>query len=205
MNDNHTPRNEHEHVLQEDLDGHTIEELTDYLESGRNPVNPSIEDSPACQRALEGLARLRTLTSTALEEEARSEPDVEEHWLRGVVSSIVAESRVGRRIPISDPDPSADLAITEGAVRGLVRGAEEAVPGVIVGKCRFLGAVEEPGAEIRISLEVSVLYGLPMHSLVTALRREVAKRIEQHSELQLEAVDIRVSDVVTRAKEEERP
>lgn len=198
MNDELFPYNENDVPWEEDLDGHTIEELTDYLESGRTPIDPSIEASSACQRALEGLERLRTLTGDTIDEAERDEPEVEDHWLRELVSSIIAEARVGRRIPISDPDPSADLGITEGAVRSLIRGAEDSIPGLIVGKCRFQGPIDEPGAEIRVSLEVSVLYGLSLHRLIAALRQEVSERIERHTELQLEAVDIHVSDIITR-------
>ena len=45
----------------EDLDGHSIDELTDYLERGRTPADPSIEGSPACRNALRALERLRDL------------------------------------------------------------------------------------------------------------------------------------------------
>ena len=39
----------------EDLDGHTIEELSDYLDAGRTPVDASIEGSPGCRIALDAL------------------------------------------------------------------------------------------------------------------------------------------------------
>ena len=40
-----------------DLDGHSIEELSDYLDAGRQPRNESIESSAGCQIALDSLAK----------------------------------------------------------------------------------------------------------------------------------------------------
>lgn len=47
--------------LSDNLDGHSIEELSDYLDSGRTPRNRSIEASPGCQSALQAMERLRDL------------------------------------------------------------------------------------------------------------------------------------------------
>ena len=41
-----------------DLDGHTIDELGEYLDRGRIPFDPSIEASPGCQLALQSMERL---------------------------------------------------------------------------------------------------------------------------------------------------
>jgi len=62
------------------LAGHTIEDLSDYLDRGRTPADPTIDDSPECQIALRSLQRLRTVQ--------RSQGDLA---LGGVV-----DGRVGR-------------------------------------------------------------------------------------------------------------
>ena len=41
----------------DDLDGHTIDELADYLDAGMQPADPSIDDSAACQNALAAIVQ----------------------------------------------------------------------------------------------------------------------------------------------------
>lgn len=47
-------------------------------------------------------------------------------------------------------------------MRGLVRSAGDAIPGVLIGRCRLDGDVTVPGSPIRIEAEVSVPYGRPL-------------------------------------------
>lgn len=200
----------------DDLDGHTLEELAEYLDAGRMPPNPAIEASPGCQLALESLGRLRGFTAAALAAEAAAEPTPDEDWVQSILTGIAHDVRAGRRIPIApaEPDievfgrdpgsddatpvtspPDGQLGMTEGAVRGVIRSAEAAVPGLLIGRCRFDGAITEWGAPTRVSLEVSVRYGVPIPAGVARLRAEVAARLAQHTELNVSGVDIRVRDV----------
>src|SRR5690606_10365468 len=57
-----------------DLDGHTIEELTDYLDAGREPANSSIDSSAGCVLALDALERLRALTPALMARDEAAEP-----------------------------------------------------------------------------------------------------------------------------------
>ncbi|HZU93299.1 MAG TPA: hypothetical protein VFF85_06715 [Microbacterium sp.] len=178
-----------------DLDGHTIEQLTDYLDAGRLPADPSIDDSAGCRLALDALERLRAVTGRLMADDEAAEPEADESWVDRVLSGIVLDARSGRRIPIEFPSPTADLGITEGAVRGLVRAAENSIPGVLVGRCRLDGDIEQPGAPVRVLLDASVPYGDPISDVVQRLRAEVGARLRAHTELNVTGIDIAIRDV----------
>lgn len=178
----------------EDLDGHTIEQLTDYLDSGRTPVDPSIEQSAGCQLALEALARLHRLTPALVAADTAAEPEADESWVQEILGGIVLDARAGRRIPLAS-SAHTDLGVTEGAVRGLVRASENAIPGLLIGRCRLDGDVTEPGAPVRIDIEASVPYGTSIPRLASELRAEIAARVTTHAELNVTAIDITIHDI----------
>lgn len=195
MNEHDTPELPGLRLEPEDLDGHTIEELSDYLDAGRTPADPSIDRSPGCQIALDALGRLRALTPELLAADTAAEPAPDEGWVQNILAGIALDARAGRRIPITAPARTADLGITEGAVRGLIRAAESAVPGVLVGKCRFDGDVTVPGEPIRVRVDVSVPYGDSIPDLADRLREEIGARLMAHTTLNVTAIDITVHDI----------
>jgi uncharacterized alkaline shock family protein YloU len=178
-----------------DLDGHTLDELTDYLESGRQPRDASIEESPGCQLALDALERLQGLGGELIEADAAAAPEVDQSWVDRILGGIALDARAGRRIPFESVEPNIDLGITEGAVRGLIRSAENAVPGLLVGRCRLDGDVTVPGAPIRIAIDASMLYGEPILQVTERLRTEVAERLQAHTALNIVAIDIAIKDI----------
>ncbi|WEK62286.1 MAG: hypothetical protein P0Y60_05900 [Candidatus Microbacterium colombiense] len=178
-----------------DLDGHTLEELSDYLDAARQPADPSIDESPGCQLALDALERLQGLGGQLIDADAAESPDVDASWVDRILSGIALDARAGRRIPFDVPDPSVDLGITEGAVRGLIRSAENAVPGVLVGRCRLEGDVTQPGAPIRIDIEASARFGESIPRMVDRLRSETEQRLRTHTELNIVAIDVTIRDV----------
>jgi uncharacterized alkaline shock family protein YloU len=179
----------------EDLDGHTIEELSDYLDSGRSPADPSIDESAGCQIALDALERLRALTPELFVSDTAAEPEADETWVQSILAGIALDARAGRRIPIVIDLPGSDAGITEGAVRGVIRAAENTFPGVLIGRCRFEGDVTVPGEPILVRVDVSVAYGLPILDLVDLLRAEIATRLRAHTTLNVTGIDITVSDL----------
>lgn len=178
-----------------DLDGHTIEELTGYLDAGRQPLDPSIEESAGCQLALDALERLHGLGGELIDADAAAAPEVEAGWVDRILAGIAIDARAGRRIPFATPDPHADLAITEGAVRGFIRSAEEAVPGLLLGRCRLDGDVTAPGAPIRVEIEANVFHGESIPLVTDRLRAEVDSRLRRHTELNIVAIDIAIRDI----------
>lgn len=179
----------------EDLDGHTIEELSDYLDAGRYPPDPSIDESAGCQIALDALERLRSLTPDLIAADTAAEPEADEGWVRRILTGIAVDARAGRRIPIVVDPPVADAGITEGAVRGVIRAAEKAVPGTLVGRSRFDGDVTVAGEPVLVQVDVSVPYGAPIPELVDRLRAEINRRLTAHTTLNVTGIDITVSDV----------
>ncbi|WP_439901211.1 Asp23/Gls24 family envelope stress response protein [Microbacterium azadirachtae] len=179
----------------EDLDGHTMDELSDYLDAGRQPADPSIDASPGCRIALDALERLRRLGPALLDQDTAGEPQPDDNWVRSILDGIARDARAGRRIPFPVAEPDDDLGITEGAVRGLIRAAGDGVPGVLIGRCRLDGEVTTPGAPVRIEVEASVPYGLPISRLAERLRDEIGERLRTHTELNVTGIDIVVHDV----------
>ncbi|MFB2600232.1 Asp23/Gls24 family envelope stress response protein [Herbiconiux sp. P17] len=179
----------------DDLDGHTIEELSDYLDAGRAPADPSIDSSPGCQNALAALQRLRSVSAGILDAEAREEPEPEESWIGGILKNIGREAHAGRSIPLPHPDPAAALAITEGSVRGIVRAAGDTVEGLLVGRCSLIGDVTVPGEPITVAIDAVVYWGHNIPSATSALREAVAAALALHTELHVAAIDVTVHDV----------
>lgn len=178
-----------------DLDGHTLDELTDYLEAGRRPADRSIDESPGCQLALDALERLHGLGAELLAAEAAAEPAVDETWVDRILSGIAMDARAGRRIPFASADPHVELGITEGAVRGLIRAAENAVPGLLIGRCRLDGDVTIADAPIRVEIDASALHGQSIPVVAERLRTEVDRGLRAHTELNIVAIDIAIRDV----------
>lgn len=187
-----------------DLDGHTLEELSDYLEAGRVPLDPSIEGSPGCQLALDSLERLHGLGGQLIDADAAAMPEVDDSWVDRILSGIALDARAGRRIPFAETDPAVDFGITEGAVRGLIRSAENAVPGILVGRSTLDGDVTAVGEPIRIAIEVNAVYGESIPQAVDRLREEVAERLRRQTSLTVTAIDVTVRDIqrISSAAEE---
>ena len=187
-----------------DLDGHTLEELSDYLEAGRLPVDPSIEGSPGCQLALDALERLQGLGGQLIEADAAARPEVDDSWVDRILSGIALDARAGRRIPFDESDPSVDFGITEGAVRGLIRSAENAVPGIMAGRSTLEGDVTVVGEPIRIAIEVNAIYGESIPTAVARLRTEIAERLHRQTDLTVTSIDVTVRDIqrISSAAEE---
>lgn len=195
MNEHDIPESNPHELPFDDLDGHTIEELSDYLDAGRTPRIPSIENSPGCRIVLDALTRLRQLTPELLATDALAESPTDESWVQNILAGIALDARAGRRIPLKTTAAGADMGITEGAVRGMIRAAEQAVPGVVVGRCRLDGDITQPDEPVRVRVDVSVPYGEPIPDLVDRLRAEMGARLNAHTSLNVTGIDITVHDI----------
>ena len=174
----------------DDLDGHTIDELTDYLEAGCEPADPSIDDSPACRIALDALQRLRELAGEYLDE--ASEPAGGRDWIGAVLAAIPLDARSGRRFPIPTDDLQVSAEITEGAIRGLVRSIGDDVPGLLVGAVR-LGS----GDPTSVSVDVALVHGAVLAESVELLRRALRVVLPDHVPFRLGPIDVAVVGLIT--------
>ncbi|MCK8476578.1 hypothetical protein [Microbacterium aurugineum] len=193
--DKETPKARRLSLAPTDLDGHTLDELTDYLEAGRQPADRSIDESPGCQLALDALERLHGLGAELIAAETAAEPEVDESWVDRILSGIAIDARAGRRIPFASIDPDVDLGITEGAVRGLIRAAEKVVPGLLVGRCRLDGDVTTANAPIRVEIDASAMHGQSIPVVAERLRTEADRSLRAHTELNIVAIDIAIRDI----------
>lgn len=176
------------------LDGFTLDELGEYLDSGRRPRNDRIEASAAAQHALAALSRLRAVAPQVLEAEAAAAPLRAPSWFTAILDQIGVQAHAGRNIPLAAEDPRTRLAITEGAVRGLVRAAGDDLDGILVEKSRLDGDVETPGAPITVLVDVSLYAGADADTLLPALRHEIEQTLATHTELTPAEIRIRVRD-----------
>ncbi|AZZ47995.1 Asp23/Gls24 family envelope stress response protein [Rathayibacter rathayi] len=183
-------------------DGIGIDELSDYLDRGRSPYDPAIEESPEHRRTLSALQRVRALSSALIDDDAARLPAPEESWFGSILTQVRREARAGRDIPLASVQPDVLLTITEGAVRGLVREAGDSVAGVLVGRCRLLGDVAEPGAEVVVELTISVFWGVPIAEAAQQVRERVHSRLLTQTELRVVRIDVRVEDVYLPGAEE---
>ncbi|MFS4505458.1 Asp23/Gls24 family envelope stress response protein [Clavibacter sp. Sh2141] len=188
-----------------DADGEPLDmaALADYLDRGRTPRVAAYEDDPEVRNALRALERVRDLGRELVQVEAEEADAPGDDFFRGVLSHISRESRAGRDIPLSHPDPAVRLALTEGAVRTLVRQAGDEVPGVLVGRCTLDGDVTRAGEPVRVALTVSVVWGEPLPELAQRVRERVHAALLRHTELRVAGIDVTVVDVQPRSAQEE--
>lgn len=166
---------------------YTLEDLGDYLDSGRHPVNPIIEEDAECQAVLASLERVGSLSRELVARDAGENPVLDENWFGSLFAAITLEAKAGKDIPLSSSDPHTHLSITEGAVRELVRAAGDSIDGVLVGKVGLSdGAVD---------ISISVLLGTPVTGAAEAVRQAVYSDLLKHTELVIDAVNVTVEDV----------
>ena len=93
--------------------------------------------------------------------------------------------------------------MSEGAVRGLVRAAGDAVSGTLIGACVLIGDVTEPGSPITVAVEASVFWGQRIGSTAGHIRAAIESALLLHTELTIVAIDVTVTDVYLRRTEQE--
>jgi len=192
MTDTPEPRDEGGVPEAERLDGHSLAELSDYLDRGRSPADPAIEASPSAQHALAALSRLRAIAPRVLRTDAELFEPKDDSWVKRILDHIGVQAHAGRDIPLSHDQPGADLSISEGAVRALVRETGDDLDGLIVERTRLRGAIEDRDALVTVEIEVSAFEGTDVEALVEDLRRRVARTLALHTELQLDEIVVRV-------------
>ncbi|TFD47897.1 hypothetical protein E3T55_14810 [Cryobacterium frigoriphilum] len=178
--------------------GDLIEVLNDYLDRGEDPPRELLDGSPDHQLTLDALVRFRRLTRELLADDVAAEPARDDGWVATILANIHSESRAGRSIPLAHPSSIADLSISEGAVRGLVRAAGDAVSGTLIGACRLEGDVTEPGSPITVAVEASVFWGERIRATADHIRTAIESALLLHTELNIVAVDVTVTDVHLR-------
>jgi hypothetical protein len=172
------------------LDGHTIQELSDYLDRGRTPRDPAIEASAGAQNALAALSRLRSLAPKILEAEAQAQKPRDDGWIQRILDQIGVQAHAGRDIPISHTEPSARLAISEGAVRAVIREAGDGIEGLIVERIRLDGDVEVADAPVSIVVAVSTYTGADVDQAMQQFEQDAKAAVQRHTQLNISGIEV---------------
>lgn len=175
--------------------GRTVEELSEYLETGDSNDQPHIDTCPQCQAGLRSLRRLRELTRDLLAEDLAEAAADESPWLENILANLNLEIRAGRSIPLTPGQAGEVLYQTEGALTALVRAAGDTVEGIMIGKCRFTGDVTVPGAPTTVDVEVSARYGHRLPDLAETLRRTLDDALATHCELNITAINLTITEL----------
>ncbi|WP_427134352.1 Asp23/Gls24 family envelope stress response protein [Pseudarthrobacter sp. S9] len=179
--------------------GRTLEELSDYLHTGSSPDAEHLRNCPQCQAVLAALRRLDDLTAELIALDIRQAGSGDEPWLQNILDHLRLETRAGRAIPLAGAHPDDDLSETEGAVIALIRTVGDTLPGATIGKCRLHGDLTTAGAPVTVHVNVTAFWGHPVPALANTLRSTLSGALALHTELNITAVDITVTDLVEDA------
>jgi hypothetical protein len=151
-------------------------------------ADPHILSCPHCREAVEGLAAVDAATRAL-----RAEDTPGLHALVGRVMDVVrAEVRLGRLLPLADPDR--DLRIAESAAAKVLRRAADTVSGARAATCRL--APEGEGTDVRVTMTLAAALDRPLPDRAHQVRRSVLDSAGQDLGLAVTAVDITVVDVL---------
>lgn len=179
----------------EDLDGYTVDDLSDYLDAGMTPRDPVIDISPSCQIALAALSRLKALTATFLEEEAALEEPRDNTWVTSLLENISLESRTGRQIPYRVAALHTELVITEGAVRGLIRAAGDMVHGILIGRSALIGDVTVLDEPVTVEVDATIIWRNNIPDAAEQLRDAIQDTLTRNTDLTVAGITVTISDV----------
>ena len=203
---NTTPRSPKPSPLDDrHLDGFTVEQLSDYLDHGRQPRDPNIEASAAAQHALAALSRLRAVAPCVIDADAEFFAPKNENWISRILDQIGVQAHAGRDIPIPHDVPGAGLSISEGAVRALVREAGDVTEGLIVERTQLNGDIETPGTPIEVHVVISTYTDVDVAQAVSAFQQRVQDAVREHTTLTLKQVTVRVHDTDVTDEDEGQP
>ncbi|MFE2969290.1 hypothetical protein ACFXKC_37610 [Streptomyces sp. NPDC059340] len=151
-------------------------------------ADPHTVSCPHCREAVEGLA---TVNAAAQALRAEDPPGLQALADR-VMNVVRAEIRLGRLLPLADPDR--ELRIAESAAAKVLRQAADMVPGVRAATCRLVPAGE--GTDVRVTMELAAALDRPLPDRVDQVRQSVLDSAGRNLGLAVTAVDITVVDVL---------
>ena len=174
--------------------GRSIEDLSDYLDTGASPDAEHIDYCPQCQARLAGLRSLSAAAKDLFDEDVAATADDDSGWLDGILANLRLETRAGRLIPLRGQGMD-ELTETEGAVIALVRSVGDALGGVLIGRCRLEGEIGTASAPVQVRINVSARYGYPLPTLAQQLRTAVFAELLVQTELNVTAVHVAFTDM----------
>ncbi|MCX8453507.1 Asp23/Gls24 family envelope stress response protein [Paenarthrobacter ureafaciens] len=176
--------------------GHSLAELSAYLDTGYIADSAHVDACPECQAGLASLRRLSELGNELLASDVADAGSGNDDWMQNILNNLQLELRPGRSIPLRAEDPHDALWETEGSVSALIRSVVDSMPGTAAGKCRLTGDITTPGAGIDVDVEIAVVFGRSLEEHAVTLRNKLAEILAAQTELTIQAINITVTDVL---------
>ncbi|WP_338692655.1 Asp23/Gls24 family envelope stress response protein [Streptomyces sp. Q6] len=155
---------------------------------------------PSCRQAVRELDELESAVHGLRHETTELSDYDPEPLTRRVMDLVRLELRPGRPLPLGEP--AEGLWIMEAVAARSIRAAAETVPGVRAGSCR-LPASDGDGT-VRAHLEIHAPARVPLPDVAALVRERVREAADRELGLALTVVDIRVTDIVPAAADEEQ-
>lgn len=168
--------------------GRLLSRVWEQAQDAAPAADPHTLSCPHCREAVEGLATVNAATRAM---RAKDPPGLQALADR-VMSVVRAEVRLGRLLPLADPD--LDLRIAESAAAKVLRQAADTVPGARAATCRLVP--EGEGTGVRVTMTLAAALDRPLPDRVHQVRRSVINAADQDLGLAVTAVDIIVVDVL---------
>ncbi|MER5472592.1 hypothetical protein ABZX90_39435 [Streptomyces sp. NPDC002935] len=168
--------------------GRLLSRVWEQTQDAAPPADPHTLSCPHCREAVEGLATVNAATRAL-----RADDPPGLHALADrVMNAVRAEVRLGRLLPLADPDR--ELRIAESAAAKILRQAADTVPGARAATCRLAPAGE--GTGVRVTMTLTTTLDRPLPDRVQQVRRAVLHSAAQDLGLAVTAVDITVIDIL---------
>ncbi|GAA3690023.1 hypothetical protein GCM10023081_29380 [Arthrobacter ginkgonis] len=184
----------------------TPEDLGDALVAGSPSPEDHVRGCPECRARLEALRRLEALSAELLQEDIRAAGAGDQSWLEDVLANLSLEPKAGRSVPRAGIRPEgvhgngvpedSGCFRTEGSIISLIRATGDSVDGTIIGKCRLHGELATAQAPVRVEVSVTALWGYPLPGLAADLRATLSGALAAHTDLNVAAIDILVTDLL---------
>ncbi|MFI6006332.1 hypothetical protein ACIA98_39190 [Streptomyces sp. NPDC051366] len=167
--------------------GRLLSRVWEQTQDAASPADPHTVSCPHCREAAEGLATVNAATRAL---RAQDHPGL--HTLADRVMNLVrAETRLGRLLPLADPDR--DLRLAESAAAKVLRQAADTVPGARAATCRLTPAGR---GDVRVTMTLAAALDRPLPDRVHQVRQSVLHSAVRDLGLAVTAVDITVVDVL---------
>jgi hypothetical protein len=163
--------------------GRQVSDVWERVRAAPDHPDSHTADCPYCCQAAEGLAALDRATR-GLRAECPSARTVAQR----VVDAVRAETRLGRLLPLDDPER--ELRVAEIPAAKILRRAADSVPGVRAASCR-LAPDEDGGTTVGIAMTLATTLDQPLPGRGTEVRRAVAQAARQRLGLAVGTIDLR--------------